>query len=211
MSIQAHRIEVESPFGVTIRNPFFTHEPVADKLMILLPGRGYTNDHPVMHYVAKLGMQHGYDVLGVQYGFQVSGADLTPDKLPLVQQDVWSTVKQALQRPYQRVVIVGKSMGTPLAVEVAKTLPPEKVSLILLTPIGDAMQDVGNLPTLTVIGTSDAAYSAAEVKAFEGSATVTWRVFSGLGHSLELTDDWQGSLKALGEIIAACEAFLRED
>jgi hypothetical protein len=209
MPLQFQRIEVESPFGVTIRNTFLTHEPASDKLMILLPGRGYTNDHPVMHYVAKVGMQLGYDALAVQYGFQVSGADLTPDKLPLVSQDVSGAVTQALQRPYKRVVIVGKSMGTPLAVEVAKTLS-QQVSLILLTPVGGAMQGLGGLRTLAVIGTSDAAYSAEEVQSFESVSTVTWRVFDNLNHALELADDWRGSVQVLEEIIAACDTFLRE-
>lgn len=204
MSIEL--LTVESPFGVTVQNRFHVHEPEADKLMVILPGRGYTVNHPVLFHLDHMAYENGFDVLPVQYGFQVSG-NLDPSQIPLLAQDVELATAEVLRRGYREICVVGKSLGTPLAVDLARRVEAERVSQILLTPIGAAMKTAGDIRTLAIIGTADPLYAPELVK---NSDTTTWRVYENLDHGLIDKDDWHYSLDSLQAIIAACEAFIRE-
>ena len=199
-------IEVESPFGITVRHRFHLHQPQSDKLMVILPGRGYTVNHPVLSYVGQMAYENGYDVLPVQYGFQVSG-DLDVSQIPLLQQDVQLATEPVLKRDYREICVVGKSLGTPLAIDLAQSVPAAVVSQILLTPIGAAMQPAGDTRTLAIIGTADSLYAPELVS---DSQSTTWRVFENLDHGLIDDSDWRYSLDCLNDIIAACETFLQK-
>ena len=95
------------------------------------------------------------------------------------------------------------------AVRLCGDCPVQKTRLILLTPIADAMERVGDLQTLAVIGTADA-YFDTLMTDHDKRPNVTWRVLEGLNHALETEDDWRASLDALREVTAACDAFLQE-
>lgn len=202
-------ITVDSGFGVTTHNLFFYHdEPRTNRLLVLLPGRGYTSEHPLLYYLRKMGFERGYDVLSVEYGFQVNHTDLVPENITYLQQDVADAVTPVFERGYEHICITGKSLGTPLAAELARKNATDGVSLIQLTPIGGAMHGLGDIRTLAVIGTADSLYSPEIVEAFRESATVRWRVFEGLNHSLEYEGNWEKSLDSLHEIMTACAEFL---
>jgi hypothetical protein len=115
-----------------------------------------------------------------------------------------------MSRGYDHICIAGKSMSSPVAVALAHRIAAQNISLILLTPIGTAVQDVGATRTLAVIGTADPLYSAEQVSADADRANVTWQAFLHLNHGLEMADDWKGSVAALGQIIGACEGFLQQ-
>jgi hypothetical protein len=206
MAVQTNTIEVESRFGVTVHHSLMTHDEGSDKLLIVLPGRGYTAEHPALYYLRKAAVQLGYDVLSVEYGFQAGRIDLTSENMPNLQNDVQAAVQTVLARGYGQICVAGKSLGTPLAVGLARTINDARVSLILLTPVAGATQMTGDLPTLAIIGTVDAAYSPELV---QDEPHLTWHVYDGLNHSLEYKGDWRASLALLPEIIAACEAFLK--
>jgi hypothetical protein len=124
--------------------------------------------------------------------------------------DVTQAVDQVLARGYSRLCVVGKSLGTPLAAQVAKASDIDHTSLILLTPIGGAMQSIGTMNTLVIIGTADPLYSPEVVGAFDGMDHIHWRVFDDLNHSLAVENDWQASLTVLHPIMETCERFLLE-
>jgi hypothetical protein len=206
MAVQTRIIKVESKVGVTIHNPLMFHDdPASDRLMVMLPGQGYSCDHPVLYYLRRVAINHGFDVLSIEYGFQAAHLEFDAQASATMQDDVWQAVNAVLERGYRQVCIVGKSLGTPLAAELAKTISIGKVSLMLLTPIGDASQGLDTIRTLAVIGTGDLLYSPEMVTA---SPNVEWQVFDGLNHSLEVQGDWRASLTALDRVIAVCEAFI---
>ncbi len=93
---------------------------------------------PLLHYLRKAAADLGYDVLSVWYSFQVPPYDYVPDQA--LKAEVDQVVAAAMQRGYQRVIVAGKSMGTPLAVRYADRAD----RLILLTPIGTAVPDAGS-------------------------------------------------------------------
>ncbi|HEX2906811.1 MAG TPA: alpha/beta family hydrolase [Phototrophicaceae bacterium] len=208
MSLETIIIPVESRLGVTVPNHLLAHEPPSADLLILLPGRGYTCNHPVLYYLRHAGIERGYDVLSIEYAFQVASRDLDADSLTALAEDVLVATQAVLARGYQRVCIAGKSLGTPLAGELARTITSGAVSLLLLTPIGGALQGLGDCPTLAIIGTADPLYTPELVSAYDDHPTITWQVYDGLNHSLEMPGDWRASLAVLPEIITGCETFM---
>lgn len=206
MSLQIETVKTASKFGVTLHHSWTRQG--SDKLLIMLPGRGYTCDHPILHYLRNAAVQQGYDVLSVQYGLQITGAEMSGETIPFAHDDAQQAVEPLLKHGYKKVCVAGKSLGTPIAVDMGHRFTDATVSLLLLTPIGGAVMTTETLRTLALIGTADALYSADWVASFAKNPTITWRVYEGLNHSLEAKGDWQASLKVLPEIIAECETFL---
>lgn len=194
-------LETVTPDGLRIEHLLITHEQPRG-LVILLPGRGYTCDYPVLHYLRQAAATLSYDVLSVRYSFQVmpqSGGEFSLDALAA---EVDQVVAQVLQPGYERVIVVGKSLGTPLAVRYAA----EAERLILLTPISTSVQDAGDKPILAVSGTADPSYQPELLE--QVGANVRWIVLDGLDHSLEVRGDWVASLDALEQVTQACADFI---
>lgn len=201
-------VDVVTADGVAISHRFGFHDPPSEKLLVILPGRVYLAEHPVPYYLRQAALGLGYDVLSMQFGFQVSAsANLSMEGLAA---ECRLALEPVLGRGYQKVCLAGKSLGTPLAVQLAGEMGDAEVSLLLLTPIGTAVRDCGERRTLAVIGTADRFYSSEAVAADAGRVNVAWEVFEGLNHSLEVPGDWETNVRVLGEVIVACEAFLQE-
>jgi hypothetical protein len=181
-------------------------DPASTKLMVMLPGRGYSCDHPVLYYVRRMAIKQGFDVLSVEYGFQAANLDFNSDYL---EDEVNQAAASVLQRSYDEVCIVGKSLGTPLAAGLAQQITAQTISLILLTPIGGAFDGLGSFRTLAVIGTADPLYTPEIVASHTGN--IQWKVFDGLNHSLEVKGDWKASITALEQVITVCETFIAGD
>lgn len=208
MNVQVKTITFQSAFGATTHNHLIRHEAGSDKLLIILPGRGYTTEHPALYHLRAAALQLGYDVLSIEYGFQAARTEFEATQGSYLMDDVMGAVKQVNLSSYRRKAVAGKSLGTPLAAELARSLAEVEVRLLLLTPIGGAVQGLGDIHTLVIVGTADALYSAEEVAGFEHHPTIRWSVFEGLNHGLEVPDDWHGSLSVLPEIIGVCASFL---
>lgn len=208
MNVQFDTIIFHSPFGATTHNHMMRHDNNADKLLIILPGRGYTTEHPLLYFLRTAALQLGYDTLSIEYGFQAGRSDFEATQGSLLMDDVMGAVNQLNLGNYQRIVVAGKSLGTPLASELARTLQHKDIRLLLLTPIGGAVQGLDDVHTLVIAGDADPMYSKEEVAGFEHHPTVKWRVFERLNHSLEVPEDWHGSLSVLPEIIGVCANFL---
>ena len=197
-------IRVESPFGVTVEHQLEVHQPRSERLLVILPGRGYLVSHPVLFHVGQVAWQHGWDVLPVTYGFQVGG-DPGAITEALLAEEVRLATSGVLARGYREVCVVGKSMGTPLAMDLVRSVAAERRSQILLTPIGPALSPPGDVRTLAIIGTADPLYRPD----LEGGAgSIEWLVLEHLDHGLVDPASWRRSVASLEAILAACEAFL---
>lgn len=115
MLIETITIPVESRFGVTVYNQLLVHDPASDRLLVMLPGKGYTCNHPVLYYLRQSAAALGYDVLSVEYGFQIANAELDASTITFLQEDAEAALHPALKRGYRRVCIAAKSLGTALA------------------------------------------------------------------------------------------------
>lgn len=208
MQLQVEALPIQSPFGPVVTNKLWHQGNPAGRLVVMLPGRGYSCDHPVLYYLRAMALENGFHVLSLKYGFQVAGAEMTPDRLPDLLKEAEAAARMALSRGYREVCYVGKSLGSPLAVQLAQTAGAARTRAILLTPLESAMQEMGYVPTLAVMGTADPLYDTEALRASQGRENVTWRILEGLDHGLEHPGDWRRSAAALVEVTAACADFL---
>jgi pimeloyl-ACP methyl ester carboxylesterase len=204
MSFEITTLRASTMSGVTVHHTFIKQRAESSKLLVIMPGRGYTSEQPVLYYLRRAAVDLGYDVLSLTYSFQVAPETFNMMNLPVEVADALDLVNV---EGYQRAVFAGKSLGTPLAFSQLSHYSVPDRRLLLLTPIGDITDDPGDIPTLAIIGTADRYYSPELVK--KSPANVQWKVFDGLSHALEDRHDWVNSIRALGEITAACAEFLK--
>ena len=204
MVFNVQSIAIPSYAGVTIQNTLAGEG--GKRLVVMLPGLGYMVEAPLFHYLSKIIWATGDDVLLVKYGFQVAQSDYSPLNQAEITQESQQAITEALENGYEELVIIGKSLGTPIATLFANHFDLTR-KLILLTPIQKCHKLVENTPTLAVISTQDARYE-------DGLAVdtniVRWKVYEGLNHSLEAGKDVMASLQILPDIIQTCADFLRE-
>ena len=204
MTFKVQPIAIKSYAGVTIQNTLAGER--GKRLAVMLPGLGYSVEAPLFHYLIKIIWATGDDVLLVKYGFQVAQTDYTPLNQADITQESQQSITKALENGYDELIIIGKSLGTPMASIFANHFSLTS-KLILLTPIHNCHQLVENTPTLAVIGTKDVRYE-------DGLAVdtdiVRWKVYDGLNHSLEAGKDVMASLQILPDIIQTCADFLDE-
>jgi len=200
-------IPIESAFGVTLHQEYYASDPRSDKLMILLPGKGYTIHSPLFHYIKPMGIQYGFDVLSINYAIHITQVDNWITRIPDIQADTQKAVDHVLQHDYQTVCVVGKSLGTPIAATIANQLDAPNKSVLMLTPIQAAMSMLNQIRTLGIIGTSDPAY---DPELIVETDTQSWLVFDDLNHSLEYRNDRNKSLDVLKQILSSCESFIKE-
>lgn len=218
MTAETTILETTTSTGKRVRHLFTRQEQTPRGLVVILPGRGYLLEHPLLHYLRKLAGELNYDVLGVRYGYQMTAGD-TGDLMSfdILTGEIERAISAVLaQRDYARVFLAGKSLGTALAVRQGERLKEGRLKdadlrYILLTPVADSTQNIGVYPTLAVIGTADSAYDAARVRADDVNPHLHWHVFDGLNHGLEFAEGWDASIAVLGQIMAHCEAFLKAE
>lgn len=214
MPVAIDTLKMETPTGITVGHTVLRHaEPASDKLLVILPGHGYTSEHPALYFLRMAAAEGGYDVLSVQYSFHVDPeppADYM-DGAALVA-EIEAAVKTFDMDRYTALVIAGKSLGTPPAVIVAKdhiaAHAHKRTRLILMTPIGDSIKRSTGIPTLAQIGTGDGRYDAGQIAAANARPEMDYRVYDDLGHGLNRRGDWAASIDSLKQITGDCMAFL---
>lgn len=202
MSFENQSITIESYAGVTIQNSLITQG--SKRLIVLLPGLGYTLQAPLFHYLRNILLAQGDDVLSVQYGFQVAQSDYSMMNQPDITAECRQAIEIALKNGYEDIVFIGKSLGTPLA-SIFSNEFEQTSKTILLTPVQNSHSFIEKTPTLAIIGTADRVYDEALCV---DTALVSWKVYDGLDHSLEVPGNMIASIQVLPHIMQACSNFL---
>lgn len=204
--MRVERVAVESASGVVIHNYYYRQDSDSSKLMVLLPGVRYTVDRPLMHYITQMAYEQGMDVLAVQYYFNITQADFDWEHIATARQDALDAVNEVIGG-YQQVIFAAKSLGTPIAASILSTLKDDlHASAIMLTPVQHAVDLLPpHIPALALIGTADRVYEPEMVKERDG---LRWLVYDGLNHSLEVSGDWEASVKLLSKILTETADFI---
>lgn len=168
-----------------------------ERVALLLPGRGYTVNHPVLYYVGEVARELGWVVEAVSW----DGTDLSD-------REVIAHGRAALASlPTTGSVVVGKSLGSLLLPDaVARNLPG-----VWLTPLlhrvavrAGALRGTG--PSLLVGGTADESWDSATAHR-SGHAVLE---LAGGDHGLQLAGDSVGSARFLVTLIERTREFLAE-
>jgi hypothetical protein len=200
-----------------VPNTFFQQDEPARKIAIVLPGVGYTCQMPLLYYPTRLLLSLGMDVLWVEYSYSRRSDYLS---LPEAEQKQWlcadvtAACQAALaQRPYQQVLLMGKSLGTLamshlLATEARLAHSP----MIWLTPLlrNDKLRSqIQNTPRgLVVIGTADHQYDPAYLAEIQSKGNCEVVVVDGADHSIEVKDNVWQSLQVIERVTRAIQTFV---
>jgi pimeloyl-ACP methyl ester carboxylesterase len=186
-------------------------------LTLLLPGVGYTVHMPLLYYPMRVALDQGADVLRVETMYvKKEGFDaLEPAaRARWVYDDATAAFRTALaQRPYRRVTLVGKSLGTLAMGHLLETEPDlSRVEAIWLTPLlwNDTLRSQiqrFHPRSLFAAGSADPHYSADYLAEVKDATQAEAIVIEGANHSLEIEGDLVRSLEALRRVMEAVLRF----
>jgi hypothetical protein len=167
---------------------------------LLIPGRGYTPDMPLLHFARAVLGRHGWTTQ------QLWWSTHPPADTDACSAWVNVQVAAALDRESaQSLLLVGKSLGT-LAVTVAAE---RELPAMWLTPLLNEPWLVEQLrrtaaPTLLIGGTADGSWIPTIVRSLQHS----YLELDGADHALETHDDPVNSAELLSRVTAAMDAFV---
>lgn len=190
-----------------------------DELAIVFPGLSYAAERPLLHFAGAVFRARGRDVLNVVYpNLRAEAFEALPED---VQTERFRAFARAVAldavdtRPYRRIAIVGKSLGTVAVVEIALCGAFDNLQreCVLLTPLASEArmaEAAASLPrTLVVLGDEDP--RSVECRAvYDGLANVEVHSFPG-GHSLEVEEDPIQSVTTLGEYVHVLTRWVDAD
>jgi predicted alpha/beta-hydrolase family hydrolase len=213
-------IDIKGYNNEPVSHTFFKQATTTDHLAIVLPGRGYTSQMPLLFYPINLMLAKGADVLRLEYAydqqpdFQSLGVD---GQLRWLFADVTAAYQTGVaQRPYRQITLIGKSLGTLAMGHLLTTQAlPAQVNAIWLTPLvrfDNLRRQIKKFGgrSLFVIGTADPHYDTtclAEVQEATGGEVVA---IEGADHGLNIENENEvlQSIQALEKVVRAIETFL---
>lgn len=139
-------------------------------LAVVFPGQNYSADRPLLYYAAKVAAEYECDLLVLEYGYQSARAAFRREELDILAEECKAAL--AAVPAYERLLFIGKSMGTVLAGRLGEE--PElrgKVSHLLLTPVAEAVPAIQASRGTVIYGGSDPMFTeqhAAEIRDLPG-------------------------------------------
>ena len=168
-------------------------EKWASPVALVLPGRRYTPDHPLLWFAAAVARDLGWQVEALSWG----SVDVTDD-------DVLAIGRAAIERLPQGSVVIAKSLGTVLMPDATAAGVPG----IWLTPLFDRAALRGAMasttPMLLVGGLADESWDSAAAHA-SGHEVVE---LPGGDHLLEVEGDAVASVNFLATLTDHMRTFL---
>jgi predicted alpha/beta-hydrolase family hydrolase len=211
LTIQGYRDEA-------VPNRFLRPQGAINHLAVLLPGFGYTLDMPLFYYAQNLLLERGWDVLRVEYAYNTHPEFQT---LPEMERNQWLLADTMAawraglgQQTYDRVVLIGKSLGT-LAMGHLLTMadPPPNVGAVWLTPLlaeerlRQQISQYGG-PSLFVIGTADPHFDPVVLEKMQVATIGEAVVVRNADHGMDIPGDPIASVRAVERVVEALSRFL---
>jgi pimeloyl-ACP methyl ester carboxylesterase len=208
--------------GAAVPNTFLRQRGETEHLGILLPGFAYGCDRPLLYYPGRLLDELGADVLRLEAVYTLDAPPasgmVSHELVRRVQADAAAVSRAALaKRPYRRLTIVGKSLGT-LAMTALLALSglPETTEAVWLTPVLGVLLErrqlaplaASRVRSLVAIGTSDPFYDEARLAQWRAATGAEEEVVVGADHALEIPGDVVASVQELERLMRAMRAFL---
>ena len=180
------------------------------KLCVLFPGIGYHCGKPLLHSAALLAADKSYTVLPLEYKDFPDGAKGNDDIMRIAAGHAVKQTKQQLASidfsQYERVVFIGKSIGTAACLSFRQT-HSVKADCVLLTPLEMTFEnDAKNC--IAFHGTADPWAATKNIERICKEKSVTLFEYEGANHSL-ITGDKQTDDDTLADVISKISEFIR--
>jgi hypothetical protein len=174
------------------------HEGDPTRCVVLLPGRFYLSQAPLLWFAREAAQARGWSALEV-------------DERPPEDQDLFAWMRDQAQRAVEAVeadlvVVIGKSLGSAAAPLVADSgLPAVWLTPLLTRPdVADALARA-SAPALAVGSPADPTWGEGDVPE---NPSLEVLELPGLDHSLQVSGDPLASLDVLRDVTARVGAFL---
>ncbi len=172
-----------------------------NKLIALFPGRNYNVDMPLLYYARFKYDIRGYDDLQICYGDYYSEEKSIEECMTIAKENVLKQVSNVDFSRYDDIIFVSKSIGTVIAGWLAEELGI-KVRHIFLTPLEGTLPYIKEHNVITVIaGTEDKMLDSNILSEYCKKEGVYLKQFKGVGHRLEVFNDFDINLDILKQIV----------
>ena len=217
--VNVERLRISGHGDEPVPNSFFRQAGGSDHLAIVLPGLSYRCNQPLLWYPTRALLSSGADVLWVEYAY-----DLRPDWVTADDQvqrdwlfdDVVAATRSVTETRYERVTLIGKSMGTLALGHVLMTEKiPDRRKAVWLTPVLDdpalrRQLEESNLPSLIVIGSKDHYYDGSFLARLQNKKSFEVEVIRGADHVLETDEGTLVSIDIMKQVMSSFQRFISE-
>lgn len=213
--LQSRTANVKGYKEMDVPYTLLSNEKNSKKLVIFLPGAGYTVNSPLFHYTEGIFINRFFDVLKVNYQYNDKAYDeFSMDELSeAIKYDVRVVIDSVLLGSnYENFYIIGKSLGTiAMSSELTSGIFTE-AKAVWLTPlihrdeVFDAMVESNN-EGLCFIGDNDRCYTEERYNKLLNNKNIVSKLYSNVNHSMEYDNDAVGSIEVLKSVIKDIERF----
>jgi hypothetical protein len=199
-----------------VPNTFVVQSNSTGHLGIILPGYRHSADMADLHYAGRILREQGADLLRVEYAYYQTDYPNQSESVQnqRISEDVFAVCNACLAfRPYTKITLVGKSLGTRAMGFLLGDERFQKASCVWSTPplttewLSARIEQV-RPRSLFIFGTADDYYKPEIlqhlVKVTNGRAVI----IEGANHGLEVPESIPGSLQGLGQIVQGLQEFL---
>ena len=181
-------------------------------LAIVFPGIGYHCDKPLLYYSKKLAKNKGYDIVEVTYTFSDDFGTIKsdPEKMQAAFDEAFEQVVDKLKdivfADYEKVVFIGKSIGTALAARYNMTYELD-ADMIVFTPIEHTFAYINNCEGMVFHGSADPLCDTDMCTQLCEQLSLTYAVIPEANHSLE-TGDVETDIENLAQVMRIVDGIL---
>lgn len=178
---------------------------------VLFPGMGYHQDKPLLYYAAKLLAQRKIPVIRADYGPLPSGKENLAKAVFQVQMSVELLASKEDWRRYDRLILVGKSVGTVAAGYFEQTLLNRGVTAeflqIAYTPVNETLPFLSE-HSIVFSGTADPMVDGEQLALACLESQAELHTFQAANHSLE-TGEALRDLEIVRNVMEATDRRLK--
>jgi hypothetical protein len=204
MSYSFQNLKIQAA-GQTVENAFLKQNETSQNLAVIFPGAGYTTMGPMLYYIGQTLVERGDDVLLVEYK-----SALSADPSRVGEIAVAAITEGLRQGSYERIILVGKSLGTRALAHLSRTKnswngDDKPIRSIWLTPLlGDPalVSEIGKLGDAQFLATGTEDHPHYQANALSGlSESVETFVIPGADHGLDIPGDVLASIRTMEELV----------
>lgn len=214
---KVERLKIIGHGDEPLTNTFFRQDAGSGHLAIVFPGLGYRCSGPLLWYPSRILLAHGADVLWAEYAYDLRGDWMASDERgqkAWLFEDATAACRSAMKHGYERVTVVGKSLGTLAMGRLFSTEGfPDKTGAVWLTPVLSDPDlrnhlEATHVPSLLLIGTNDPYYDEGFIRRLRKNPAFEIEIVDGADHSLETRDGVLPSIDILKGAMKTVQGFI---
>ncbi|MBR3267876.1 MAG: alpha/beta hydrolase [Oscillospiraceae bacterium] len=184
------------------------------KLAVIFPGIGYHKDKPLLYYAARIAQNCGYETISVEYCNMPEKIRGNTEMMRIAAELACQQASEQLQSvnicDYNRILLIGKSIGTIAAAKFAAE-HPDHIKEIRYTPLESTFSFVPSVTgsCIAFLGTDDPWSDKNRITKEAAKQNIPLYLYPDCNHSLECHDVIR-NIEYLREIMQITSDFIRK-